>query len=612
MLPALALLLALQAKPEEIDPLSFDRRIQPLMRNLCFRCHNADKKKGNVNLEKDTDLRLILQERKTWTTALEAVRAGEMPPKKEKQPTDEQRKHLIAFIEKTLGQLDCNDKRDPGKPSIRRLNRAEYDNSVLELTGLDLKLADEFSPDASSYGFDSIAEALSLSPVLVEQYHGAAKKLVAAILAKPEARQRVFIAAGQDRDAARQIAARFALKAFRRPAEEPFLTRLLLVYDKARGKGQTHDSAVGSLLTAILISPRFLVRIETALPDVKGPYAVDDYDLASRLSFFLWSAPPDDELLALAAKGGLSSPGALEAQTKRLLADPRSRALADNFFGQWLQLRGLATHKPDAKLFPQFTPSLKHAMQEELDRTLSRFVREDRPLLELVDADFVWVNEELARHYGLDGVKGGEFRRVAIQDRRRGGLLTSAAVLMLQADTDRNNVPRRGNYIAASILGTPPPPPPPDVPQLEETKDTGAKLTLRQRLELHRTKPECMSCHVKIDPLGFSLENYDAIGRWRDVEEGAPVDASGVLPNGRVFKGPVELKQVLLEKKDDFVRVMTENLLIYALGRGLQPNDECVVRDARKAAAEGGYRFSTLVLTIVKSQPFRMRRNPEY
>ena len=232
--------------------------------------------------------------------------------------------------------------------------------------------------------------------------------------------------------------------------------------------------------------------------------------------------------------------------------------------------------------------------------------------MELVDADFVWVNEELARHYGIADVQGPAFRRVAIQDRRRGGILTSAAVLMLQADTERNNVPRRGNYIAASILGTQPPPPPPDVPQLEETKDTGVKRTLRQRLELHRSKPDCMGCHVKIDPLGFSLENYDAIGRWRDVEEGAPVDASGVLPNGRAFKGPVELKQILLEKKDDFVRVMTENLLIYALGRGLQPNDECVVRDARKAATAGGYRFSTLVLTIVKSQPFRMRRNPEF
>jgi hypothetical protein len=363
----------------------------------------------------------------------------------------------------------------------------------------------------------------------------------------------------------------------------------------------------------VLISPRFLVRIEQVRPDERKPYPVDEYDLASRLSFFLWSAPPDEELLSLAAQGVLSKPETLEAQAKRLLADPRSRALASNFFGQWLQLRGLGQHKPDPKVFPSFTPALRAAMQAELDHALADLVRRDRPVTELVDAPYAWLNEDLAKHYGIGGVSGPAFRRVDLQDRRRGGILTSAALLMLLSDPDRNNVPRRGNYVAASILGTPPPPPPPDVPALEETKvPAEQKLTLRQRFELHRSKPECMSCHVKIDPLGFSLETYDAIGRWRETDEGLPIDAAGVLPNGRAFKGPVELKQILVERKDDFVRVMTENLLIYALGRGPQANDECVVRDAAKAAKDGGYAFSTLVLTIVKSQPFRYRKNPEF
>ncbi|RPH39168.1 MAG: DUF1588 domain-containing protein, partial [Planctomycetota bacterium] len=240
-------------------------------------------------------------------------------------------------------------------------------------------------------------------------------------------------------------------------------------------------------------------------------------------------------------------------------------------------------------------------------------VRQDRPVTDLISADYTYVNEELARHYGLAGVRGGEMRRVALPDLRRGGVLTTAAVLMIQADPDRNNVPRRGNYIAGAILGMAPPPPPPDVPALEEVKTADGKpKTLRQRLELHRRMPECMGCHSKIDPLGFSLENFDAIGRWRDEEEGAPVDASGVLPDGRTFSGPVELKKILLGRKDDFVRTMTENLLIYALGRGLQLDDECVVRDALKAASAGDYRFSTLILTIVKSGPFLNRKNPEF
>jgi len=363
----------------------------------------------------------------------------------------------------------------------------------------------------------------------------------------------------------------------------------------------------------VLISPRFLVRIESVRPGVRGPYPVDDYDLASRLSFFIWSGPPDDVLLDLAAKKALSSPEVLETQTRRMLADPRSRALAENFIGQWLQLRGLATHKPDPRKFPEFTESLREAMQQEMSLVLGELVRQDRPVTELIDAGHTYVNEELARHYGLPKVSGKEMRRVALPDSRRGGVLTSAAVLMTQADPDRNNVPRRGNYIAGAILGTPPPPPPPNVPSLEDSKVADGKpQTVRQMLEVHRRNPECANCHAKIDPLGFSLENFDAIGRWRDMDGGAPVDASGVLPTGQAFSGPVELKKILLGRRDDFVRTMGENMLIYAMGRGLQLEDECVIRDLQKAASAGEYRFSTIVLTIVKSHPFRHRKNPDF
>jgi len=295
-----------------------------------------------------------------------------------------------------------------------------------------------------------------------------------------------------------------------------------------------------------------------------------------------------------------------------MLADPRSRELVENFFGQWLQLRGLSTHKPDAKQFPQFTEPLRAAMRQEVDLFLGELVRKDRPLTEVIDADYTYLNEELARHYGIQGVSGPEMRRVALKDHRRGGVLTSAAVLMTLADPERNNVPRRGNYIAAAILGSPPPPPPPDVPALEDPKADGKPMTLRQRLEAHRSKPECAGCHAKIDPLGFSLETFDAIGRWRDEEAGAPVDATGVLPDGRTFRGPVELKQILLGRRDEFVRTLAGNLLIYALGRGLVLEDECVLREAQKAAAAGDYRFSSVVLAVVRSHPFRHRRNPDF
>ncbi len=623
VLVLLALLAPFKAAAQEKyveDRLSFDRKLRPLFQNYCYRCHDEQKKKGDHDLTKDENPLLILQNRKTWQTVLEVLEGREMPPRKEKQPSDAERKLMIEFVRTTLGTLDCEKPRDPGKPSVRRLNRMEYDNAIFELTGLDLHLSEGFSPDATGWGFDTIAEALAVSPVLVEQHHEAARKLLSELVdreaAHPEAFRRVFSAQPSkelgERDAARRIAERFILKAFRRPAEAPFVDKLLAIYDKARAKGAGHEGAVRPMLEAILISPRFLMRIENARPGVKGPYPVDDWDLASRLSFFLWSGPPDDELLDLAARGMLSKPEILEAQARRLLADPRSRALAGNFIGQWLQLRGLAGHKPDPKVFPEFTEALRASMKKELDLFLDEIVRKDRPVTELLDADYTYVDEALARHYGIEGVRGPEMRRVALPDRRRGGLLTTAAVLMIQADPDRNNVPRRGNYIAGAILGARPSPPPPDVPALEETKGEGKEMTLRQRLEVHRSKPECAGCHARIDPLGFGFENFDALGRWRDREAGAPVDASGVLPTGQKFNGPAELKKILVERRDEFTRTMIENMLIYALGRGLMAEDECVVRDALKAAGAQEYRFSSLALTIVRSQPFRHRRNPDY
>lgn len=605
-----------QAGEEKVDPYSFDRSINPLLSKYCYGCHNAEKMKGDIDLKKDENLRLIANNRKVWTTALQALRDGEMPPKKSKQPTDDERTLLMAFIDRTLNTIDCATVKDPGRPAVRRLNRIEYDNSIRDLFSLELSPGESFSPDGSSYGFDTIADALSIAPVQVEQYYDAAGKVLDAVFKDRKAMSAVFIkqaGPGIDaRAAAREVIGTFAARAYRKPVPDDHLDQLLRIYDAAVAAKRSFALSVRAAMHAVLISPRFLIRIEEQDAKASGAYRVSSYDMASRLSYFLWSSPPDAELLKLAAEDKLQDPSIIEQQARRMLKDPKARALAENFAGQWLQLRNLADHQPDAKIFPQFTPTLRTAMQEEAWLFVTELIRNDRPVTDLIDASYTFLNEELAKHYGIDGVKGERMQRVALTDRRRGGVVTMGAVLTLTADPNRTNIPRRGNYVMGTILGMPPPPPPPDVPQITTaTVDTSDK-TLRQLLELHRTQAECASCHAKTDPLGFGLENYDAIGRWRDREKGLPIDATGTLPSGESFNGPEEMKKILEARRPAFARALSESMLIYALGRGLQRDDECVVKDALAALDKGGWRMSALVTTIVRSFPFTHRRNADY
>lgn len=605
------------AQPDkEKEALSWDRNIRGLVDRYCSKCHNENKRNGDVDLAQDIDVRLILEHRDTWQTALIAIENSEMPPEEAKQPTDEERQLLQQFLKRTLDELDCTTE-EPGKPILRRLNRIEYDLAIFDLTGLDLKLAEDFAPDATAHGFDHLGEVLSLSPAQVEQYHNAAKSVVEAIKKTQPEQLEQFAAVfgpmpGTDAEAtstARATIERFATRAFRRPAESEYIDRLMAIYQKARDQQQSHYDALGHLVTAVLISPKFLMRVEKDREDANGPYPVDDYELATRLSFFLWSRPPDAKLLSLAERGELSDLATLEKVTREMLADERSVALVDNFFGQWLSLREIKSHQPDATKFPEFDEDLRRAMSEEIRGLLSEVVQKDRPVADLIDANYTYLNERLARHYGIESVKGESTQRVVLDDRRRGGVLTSAALLMLQSDPSRTNVPRRGNFIAGRILGTPPPPPPPNVPQLEEVASDGKQRSLRELLELHRSKPECASCHAKMDPLGFAMENYDAIGRWRTEDNGVAIDASGMLTSGRLFAGPIELKDILLEQKEAFAKTLNKNLLIYALGRGLQRSDECVLRDVMTASSQAEYKFSAAVVAIAKSIPFRYRRN---
>jgi hypothetical protein len=431
----------------------------------------------------------------------------------------------------------------------------------------------------------------------------------------PETHRRLFVAAPGDgkskRDAASEILERFLPLAFRRPVEEAERERFLKLFDLAEKQGESFESAVKVPLQAALVSPHFLFRVERDRPsaDPKGVHRVGDWELASRLSYFLWSSMPDAELFGLAREGKLSDPKVLEGQVRRMLGDARARALAENFAIQWLQLRRLEAHQPDPKRFPAFDEPLRKAMLEEAVLLFDAVVREDRSVLDLLGADFTFLNERLAKHYGIAGVQGPEMRRVALTDPRRGGVLTMAAVLTASSNPTRTAAVKRGKWVLETILGTPPPPPLPDAGELKDETDADRKLSLRQRLEKHRADPSCAACHRRMDPIGFGFENYDGIGAWRDRADGRPIDTAATLPDGSSFSGPVELKNLLLKRRDDYVKCLTEKMLTFALGRGVEYYDSLAVKEIRKRLADNGFRMSTLVAEVAASYPFQHRRN---
>ncbi len=362
----------------------------------------------------------------------------------------------------------------------------------------------------------------------------------------------------------------------------------------------------------MLVSPNFLFRIERD-PDPRDPslvHEVSPFELASRVSYFLWSSMPDEELLTLAESGKLSDPTVLEAQVDRMLADPRAAAFADNFAGQWLETRNLDVVKPDPEKFPQWNPELREAMKAETSMFFEHVLRENRPISDFLNADYTFLNERLAGHYGIAGVSGPEFRKVSLTTDRRGGVLSQAGVLTVSSYPTRTSPVIRGKYVLQNLLGIPPAPPPPDVPALEES--AGKELrSMREQLELHRRNPTCASCHRNMDPLGFGLENYDAIGRWRDREGEFPVDASGTLPDGQRFATAGEMRALLVSQLPQFSRTLTQKMLTYALRRGLKPYDRRTVDSIQRAVAADQYRFRTMVHEIVKSLPFQARRGED-
>ena len=431
-------------------------------------------------------------------------------------------------------------------------------------------------------------------------------------------RSKIFLcrpaSAKDEEPCATKLLSTLARRAYRRPVTDEDLQALMGLYRTGRSEGG-FEAGIQLALEGMLVSPKFLFRIERDPENVAtgAAYRISDLELASRLSFFLWSSIPDDELLGLAERGRLKDPAVLDRQIQRMLADSRASTLVENFAGQWLYLRNIRQVSPDPRVFPQFDDELRQAFRRETELLFESMLREDRSVLDLLNADYTFVNERLARHYQIPNVYGSHFRRVKLEleEEERRGLLGQGSILTVTSHANRTSPVVRGKWVLENLLGTPPPPPPPDVPALEENNEEARNLTMRQRMEQHRANPACASCHKLMDPIGFALDNFDAIGQWRTAVGGNTLDVSGVFPDGTPFEGPTELRNILRSRPGQFIHTVTEKLLTYALGREVEYTDAPAIRQIIREAGSSDYRWASLISSIIKSTPFQMRRSRE-
>ncbi|MBI3857372.1 MAG: DUF1592 domain-containing protein [Planctomycetes bacterium] len=577
---------------------TFKDQVAPFIAAYCTQCHGEKKKKGGVTFEYAVKSPATPSFRPLWKKAVAHLQAHDMPPEKEKQPGDPERQVIIDWV---AGIKNLSPK-DPGEFVIRRLSKIEYGNTLHDLFGVDPKIVGELPDEVLGAGYTN-----SVSPLLMEQCLTVANEVLNRMPAGVQ--QRLFGTAPAD---ARRVARSIARAAWRRPPSEAEVDVLLRVFTLATDHGRSQPEALRLMLKAILVSPQFLF----ITPDGEAAPGGDivplgDHQLASRLSYLLWATTPDAELSALADAGTLHEPAQFAAQARRLLADPRSRALFDGFGAQWLGLDRLAGKTFDPAKFPQMTAALRASMVDEARLLFESVLRENRSLGTFIDCDYTFLNETLAPIYGLEGsVRGPAMRKVPLNNADRGGILALPGILAMTSYPNRTSPVNRGVWVLEQILGEVVPPPPANVPSLEkQDHQKVAALTLRQRTELHRSNPTCASCHKVLDPIGFGLENFDAIGRWRDQEEGGgAIDATGELPGSLRFSSPKELKRIIAARLDDFCRTLSGRLLAYALCRQLEGYDEIVIDQIAGAVAKDGYRMQTLVIAVVTSYPFTHRR----
>ena len=594
----------------------FRDQVTPFIKTFCIPCHqNRRPTQAGVNFSPALKAPGHAAFTDQWKRATARVKAHDMPPQGAPQPSDADRQMFGEW----LGKLKYLSHKDPGRFVIRRLTKAEYGNTLHDLFGVEPSIAAGLPDEVSGEGYLN-----SLSPLQLEQYLAIADQVLGRILAPQgnpptDVQKQLFGEAAapetEARDAAREVARSLARKAYRRPPTEAELDVLVAAFDLGRQNDLEYQQSLHLVLKAILVSPQFLFITPAGEAGANNAIVpLDDYQLASRLSYLLSGTMPDDELMALAESGTLHESAVLEAQVERLLQDPRSRALFDGFGAQWLGVGGLQDQVFDPASFPQMTAEMREAMYDEARLFFESIVRENRSVINFVDGDYTYLNGPLAAIYGLEGtVTGPEMRRVQLSDGNRGGVLGMPGVLAATSFPNRTSAVKRGVWVLEQVLGDHVPAAPPDVPALDEQdQGTVANLSLRERTELHRTNPVCANCHKILDPIGFGLENFDAIGQWRERDNhGRAIDASGELPGGERFSGPKDLKAIIAGRIDDLARNLVEKLLAYALCRRLEGYDYIVVDDLMREIAGDGYRMQTLIKAVVTSYPFTHRRIQE-
>ena len=585
------------------------------IKRYCLECHSGEKPKASLDLSRFDSMDKILSEALLWDDILIRLSQGDMPPKEADLPTLNERSEFLNWVESSLQKAACQSGPHAGPAVLRRLNRAEYSASVRDLLDIHFDAGEALPSDGSGgEGFDNASETLFISPIHAEKYMDAARVAVEYAFADPRSLRRFLVAEPDEKTspevAARRVIEDFLPRAFRRSIPESEILEYLALFHAAYKADPSFMVAIRLTLQAVLISPKFLFIAEEPNFDSK-PHKVTDHELASRLSYFLWGSLPDDELLKAADEGNLSDSRILQEQFKRMLGSQNSRKVrnfSQNFVEQWLGTRALGREfKPD-KSIRGYDSELEGGMKYEPVFFFHEILTENRSLLDLLKADYTYVNRRLAGHYRIKGEFREQPKRVQLTDEnRRGGLLSMAAVLAVSSYPHRTSPVLRGKWILETILGDPPPPPPPNVPELEESASSVSSESLRQRLELHRQNVACAQCHDRIDPLGFGLENYGVLGTWRDKYEGHTVDARGALPDGTTFSGPAELKLALLGRKDQFVRHLTKKMLGYALGRGLTYYDYCAVNSIVDKLRANDYKSHHLLFGIIQSVPFRFK-----
>ena len=570
---------------------------QAFLKRQCLACHQGRAAVAGVNLAQINAAGNLREQFPVWERLLARVKAGEMPPKSIPGPSPKEREAFVTWTESTLRKAVCASDITPVQTSVRRLNRDEYTATLRDLLGIHVNAGQSLPADgAGGEGFDNAGETLFLSPIHAEKYLEAAKQALRYAASDPKARAKLL----PTPDARKNIEA-FLPRAFRRPARSQETERYMALVQAAQKRGESVDDAVLYAFQGILISPLFLFQTETS----------PGYAMASRLSYFLWGSMPDEALFDLAAHGKLHDPVVLNEQVARMLKDVKARDFCERFIEQWLNTRELGRDiKPDRTLFPAYYDAeLQGAIRYEPVLFFQELLAENESLLNLIDSDYTFLTNKLQKHYSLNPDAKHKLSQQPLHvdlppGSHRGGVLGMAAVLAVSSYPQRTSPVLRGKWILEAMLGTPPPPPPPNVPALPEAHPGDVAMSIRERLSQHRKDPVCASCHSKIDPLGFALDNYDVLGRYRTEDAGQPIDASGQLPDGTAFNGPGELRNIMLARKDAFIRNLAAKLLGYALGRGLKFEDQCLVDQIVAETRRDGYRAQSLIRAIVQSPAF--------